>query len=205
MGEMDQLRRVQRGARQGKPFDAKRREKFLDLIREGYSRRLAAPASGVSLGTVSQWLASGRSETPKHPSHVEFAEEYAIAEAAGTAALYAKLVKLGDSDTKAALALLRARGVAGFGPRVADQAKSSEAEARLKSAQADRAELDVRMTRVRVEVAEAAARGGSNVPGFGLASLLGDEELSLEVRQTVAAWAVRKGFVAVERKDWEAA
>jgi len=106
--------------------------------------------------------------------------------------------------TKAALALLRARGVPGFGPRVADQARSSEADTRIKVAQADRAELEVRMTKVRVEVAEAAARGDTSVPGFGLASLLGDEDLPVEVRQTVAAWCVRKGFVAVERKDWAA-
>lgn len=197
----DEVLRPQRG----RPFDAFRRGKFLELIRQGYSRHLAAPAAGVTRKTVAEWIKSGRSATPRHAEHKKFAEEYAAAEAEGTMALYGKLLVLAADDTKAALALMRARGVPGFGPTAGDQARTSSAEARLKTAQALRAETEARMASLRVEVAEAAAKGDTKVPGFGLASLLADEELPVEVRQTVAAWAVRRGFVAVERRDWEAA
>ncbi|MBL8786205.1 MAG: hypothetical protein JNJ59_15000 [Deltaproteobacteria bacterium] len=190
-------------ARHGRPFDAGRRRRFLELIEQGYSKIMAAGGSGVATRTVAEWLKSGRSAVPRHTEHAKFADEYAIAEAKGTMALYGKLIDLSDVDTKAALALMRARGVPGFGPSAGDQARASSADARLKIAQADRAEVDARMARVRVEVAEAAAKGVRPIPGFGIAPLLADEELPVEVRQAVAAWAVRRGYIAVERKDWD--
>lgn len=156
--------------------------------------------ASVDRTTVHDWLVSGRSASPRHPEHRAFAADYDKASTEGIIEVIESLKKQSadlesGKGTKAAIAMLQA-----LDPRFGDRPLKKRA---MELAN-EKLELEVRMTRVRVEVAEAAAKGGTQVPGFGLAALLGDEELPVEVRQTVASWAVRKGFVAVERKDWAA-
>lgn len=190
-----------RGQRRKIPFDAGQRANFLESVRRGASISQACRMNGLSRDTVSTWLKSGRSPTPGHPEHRRFAQDYEKASTEGIIEVIENLKKQSAADpesgkgTKAALAMLQA-----LDPRFGDRPLKKRA---MELAN-EKLELEVRMTRVRVEVAEAAAKGGTQVPGFGLAALLGDEELPVEVRQTVASWAVRKGFVAVERKDWAA-
>lgn len=190
--------KVQRSTRKV-PFDASRRNEFLETIRRGASISQASRMIGVSRDTVQDWLKSGRSDAPRHPEHRAFASDYDKASTEGIIEVIESLKRQSSETdgkgTKAAIAMLQA-----LDPRFGDRPLKKRA---MELAN-EKLELEVRMTRVRVEVAEAAAKGGTQVPGFGLAALLGDEELPVEVRQTVASWAVRKGFVAVERKDWAA-
>jgi transposase-like protein len=188
-----------KGQRRKIPFDAGQRAKFIESVRRGASISQACRMNGISRDTVATWLKSGRSETPGHPEHRRFAQDYDKASTEGIVEVIEHLKKQSSETdgkgTKAALAMLAA-----LDPRFGDR----HLKKRAMELSNERTELEIRMTKVRVEVAEAAARGDSSVPGFGLASLLGDEDLPVEVRQTVAAWAVRRGFVAVERKDWAA-
>lgn len=182
------------------PFDADRRVAFIEWIRKGASISQACKLEGVSRDTAQTWLKSGRSDTPRHPEHRHFAREYDKASAEGIVEVIGSLrmhAEEGEAKgTKAALAMLGA-----LDPRYGDRALKR----RSLELSNERAELDNRMALVRVTVAEAAANGTGDVPGFGLAVLLGDEEVATEVRQAVASWAVRKGYVAVERLDWDAA
>ena len=177
-----------------RPFDRAKREIFLREIRSGSSREVACAMAEVDRSTVNAWVASGESDTPAHPEHVRFAKAMAKAMGMHLRNAYRRAKKHAKDDPRSAIALLHALDPRFGGPQRVEALRLSNR----------RASLDNRMAAVRVAVAEAAARGDSSVPGFGLAALLGDDELPLEVRQTVAAWAVRKGFVAVERKDWAA-
>lgn len=134
-------RRVSNGARFGRPFDAEKRAEFLRLIREGNSIAAAAPAVRVSRETVTDWLRSGRSGCPQHPEHKKFAEDYAEAEALGTIAARAVADRHGKEDPRTALALLRSRGVEGFGPTLEQQNAIHAANVRKAQAEAELAEV----------------------------------------------------------------
>lgn len=187
--------KVQKNAKKGRPLDAARRAKFLELIRAGYSKHLAAPAAGVARTTVKQWLRSGRSANPKHPEHKRFADEYEEAEAEGTIVLYDKLVKLADTDTKAALALMRARGVPGFGPSVV-QARRKEA------AESKNAELSAALAELKVQAARAALEGGgAKALILGLEALLEDAALSAGTREELRQALLSGKLASLEARE----
>jgi len=192
---MSQSARIQREARKGRPFDVNRRARFLDLLRKGYSQYLAAPAAGCARSTVQAWLRSGRSETPKHPEHKRFADEYAQAEAEGTIVLYDKLLALADTDTKAALALMRARGVPGFGPSV-PQARRKEA------AEAKSAELTAELSEIKVQAArDVLEAGGSEALILGLSALAESDVLSPAVRDEIRQAIVSGKLASLEARE----
>ncbi len=173
-------------------FDAEKRAEYLRLLRQGQSRSTAANLAGVSRQTVNDWLASGRSANPRHAEHVRFAADVAASMASHRAWAYKNAKKHAKEDPRSSISLLNQIDERFGGPQ----------RVRALELANDKASLELRMLNVRLTVAEAAAKGGSEVPGFGLAGLLGDDELPLEVRQAVAQWAVRRGYVAVERLDW---
>lgn len=180
------------------PFDAGRRSAFIEWIRKGASISQACKLEGVSRETVQLWLKTGRADPPVSRERRVFSRDFDEASAEGIVEVLGELRKHAQEGeakgTKAALAYLTA-----MDPRFGLPARLRSRAQELAN---EKAELEIRMTRVRVTVAEAAASGTSEVPGFGLAGLLGDEELPVEVRQVVAQWAVRRGYVAVERLDW---
>lgn len=129
--------RVHKGARFGRPFDATKRAAFLALVREGHSTSYAAPAVRISRTTVKEWLRSGRSGRPEHPEHRRFAEDFEEAEAVGTVEAYSKLNKLAETDSKALVALLKARGVPGFGLTVSEQRRKNAADVKIRELEAE--------------------------------------------------------------------
>ncbi len=193
----------------GRPFDPERREAFLARLREGTAVGSACRLVGVSRQTVRLWVKGTR------PEHRAFAKAYheAIAELASKAYKqlqdHADAEKGGSGSVKATLAILGAHD-----PRFSDadlrklKLRAEIAAGKVKQEQErQQREIDLRIATARcvvLEKAAAIASGQGETPGFGLAALLGDEDMALEVRTAVAAWAVRNGYVAVERMDWNA-
>lgn len=190
------------------PFDAERRAAFLLKVEDGASISQGCRLIGISRETVANWLQSGRSAEPKHPEHVRFTRDFDRVSTEGIVKVIKSLREQADEGegkgTKAALAYLQAMD-SRFGDRALKKRKA-EVEIEKAEIDRDRARESLRIDRFRADVAEAAARKakdeGVDVMAFGLTTLLGADDLPLNVRQEIAAWAVRNHYVLVERPDW---
>lgn len=198
MAKKPQKSKVHSNRMKGMPFDAERRAKVIEKVREGASTIHACHLAGVGTTTVKRWLASGRSDNPSHPEHVRFAREFDACVSEGVLEAVKSLREQSKSTeygTRATLALLAATD-----ERFGDRAL------RRRRARADclRAEEDARAARFRADIAEALANKakeqGQEI-AFGLNAILASEVLSESTRREVAEWAVKMGYVLVRSAD----
>lgn len=183
----------------GKPFDADKRAKFLGLIEEGASVRQGAHLSGVSVKTVYNWLNSGRADG--HHEHRKFAELFGAAVAKGTHELIKTMNLHAKDDFRAALSLLAARDER-FGDRMIKRRKLKLENDRI-AADGDLVKQQARLVAARASALERIAKmaSGEGIPAFGLAVLLSDDGWDVKHREALARLCVERGYVAVERLD----
>lgn len=183
MGKGGQRRPSKLGQKsKGRPFDKARRDRVLELVREGASTKSAAKLALVGEDTIYRWLKAGRRDGA-HPEHRAFARAFDEA----SAYCLHEVVKLmhrhagaeHPGAVKAALAILQARD-----PRFGDRAL-----------QRRRARAETELAEMKLAAAKKALEGGgAGALILGVEALL-DAPLSdaakAEIRAVIADGRIR--------------